>query len=364
MTTEATDQAVEQSGSYADEHAALAELERRSAARAAANDVDDEGDDSDADDDQDPPKKSPKGEAEQHDDDADDEQDQDDDDQEDEDDEKKPDAEPTKALAEIEFAGKKYAVPKGTPAELAAEVQSVGQALHADYTRKTQEVAQRAAVVDQARPQLQQFAQQLSIQQQAMAQFQREMIPDAPRAPAMDLAYANPAEYTLQFAQYQQDMQKHQQALHRYQQLTQMSAFNGQQSQGLTDEARVNVMHAEQHKLLEHHPELADEGKRQAAWQRVAKVAPGYGIDVREVATTADHRVMRLLLAAAELADLKAQQSKAVKKVQAAPPPKTVKPAGAPPERAREGNKDELKKFMRSGKTEADAVRWLNRTRR
>ena len=52
---------------------------------------------------------------------------------------------------EIEFGGQKYKAPKGTPEDLARQVQEFGANLHKDYTRKTQEIAETKKAIEQER---------------------------------------------------------------------------------------------------------------------------------------------------------------------------------------------------------------------
>lgn len=177
----------------------------------------------------------------------------------------------------------------------------------ADYTRKTQEIAEirRAAEARQN-----QYEQAL---QQVVGQLQQDPILNRKKEDWEALKASDPIQYALDWADAQQkhaEMHQHQTRLQQEQQ------------------ARLQERLQEQAgKLVELVPEWGDEAKRKAVRDEIVSYGKSIGIDEREFDNITDARHVRILRDAAKYQALMAKRDEASKKAAKAPP--VQKPNGA-----------------------------------
>lgn len=334
------DRGESQSTEIASVEDAMAELDRREAARAA-----EKGEASEPDDDEE--EAAPSG-----DDDSDDSEESDDAEDSESDTEEQDAA---KEAEEVEFDGKKLAIPKGTPPALVEAVKALGNDLKADYTRKTQEVAQERQQVQQAR---QSVGQQIAHAQQAaqaLAQIAQSVLGEEP---GLDLAQQDPQTYLVQQGLYRQRVQVFNQ-LQQQAQAAQQQALEMQAQQVAENKTR------EQAALFAAMPELKDEAKRAAFAERALKVAEKYSLPKETLfSDSTNHNLFLMLRDLAEYEKLKAQTGSVKQKLAAVQPPKVHKSSAsvAPSEQKAVRSKEAKQQFMKSDRSMKDVERWIRST--
>ncbi|QCI67519.1 hypothetical protein [Phreatobacter stygius] len=166
----------------------------------------------------------------------------------------------------------------------------------ADYTRKTQEVAETRRALDSR-------AGEVSVHHTAVAEaLERALaVVEAyvPTPPSTDLALHDPARYTQEMAIYQAAM-GHVEEITR--QRLQLTAQADQRAQA----DRANFVQGERDRLFAAIPELKDGAKRQAFNQEMIKAVEAYGFSQADYAQIIDHRLIRVLADAARYQKIKA----------------------------------------------------------
>lgn len=257
--------------------------------------------------------------------------------------------------AEVEFDGKKLAIPKGTPPALVEAVKSLGNDLKADYTRKTQEVAQERSQVAQARQHIGQQIAQAQQNAQALAQLAQSVLGEEP---GLDLAQSDPHTYLVQQGLYKQRMQVFNGLQHQAQQAQQQAAEMQAQH---TAENKTR----EQQALFNAMPELKDTGKREAFAQTALKVAERYNLPQSAVfSDSTNHNLFLMLRDLAEFHKIKEQTASAKTKLAAVPPPKVHKSTASAGQTEAKAvrSKDAKQQFMKSGRSMKDVERWIRST--
>lgn len=229
---------------------------------------------------------------------------------------------------EVEFEGKAYKVPKELKEALLRQ---------ADYTRKTQEVAEQRRAVEER-------AQVLEQQQRVMAQTFDKAVEfrEAQKRLAQfeqidwyTLAQNDPTQATQLNIAYQQAQREAQAKYGEWKQAE-------QQTQQLTEQQRQQML-VEAEKELR--ARLPDFGPQVA--QKIARVAKDYGITDQEINAIADPRYVHILHDAMKWRSLQAEKPQAMKKVAEAP--KVIKPKAAQPKQT---NRAALERLRKSGRPE------------
>lgn len=223
-------------------------------------------------------------------------------------------AEAPSEAEEVEFDGKKLAIPKGTPPALVAGVKQLAHDLKADYSRKTQEVAEvRRAVQAQAQAVKQQeevlnqnFQKAVALRgvQDKLSQFEQI---DWQSLAEQDTATAT--KLNLQYQATQREAQKLYAELK--QGYEQQQHLNAQQRQQMLQQGEQEV----RTRIPKFGPELA---------QRISKAAKEYGYRDDEVASTIDPRFVHVVHDAMQWRKLQTEKPKAMQKV--ADAPKAIRP--------------------------------------
>lgn len=231
----------------------------------------------------------------------------------------------------VEFDGKKWELPPGTPPELAEGVKKMADDLKADYTRKSQARAEAESKVRQEAEQLAEFRQiatathqktvELSIMQRHAQQIEAVDFQTLARTDPQH-AIALQAEYT-----------KLQTAISR----------TAAEIQGLAAHERARI---EQDKA----------SKKDALLREAANLIPGYneqinrelleavtecGFTPDEVSGITDPRLLKLINLARLGRQVQQSASKGLKK--AAETPKAIKPQAPPPKKENKSALDRLK---------------------
>ena len=159
-----------------------------------------------------------------------------------------------------------------------------GFQLKSDYTRKTQELAEREQQLGMRVQGVSQQEEQYSQLVDAMKQRLETMIPPEPDWPR--LAESDPIEHTRQRAAWDQ--------LH-----SQMKAVEQEQErleQGRQEKFQQNYqgyMQFQQNKLFEARPELKEPGKAQEFYTTLTQFGVNeYGFSPQDLASVGDHRIM------------------------------------------------------------------------
>lgn len=207
--------------------------------------------------------------------------------------------------------------------ELTAEELKAQRLMQADYTRKTQQVAEeRKAQAAEFSKRLEAFSQREQAVEQnlqmlgaAIQSFDSQVNWDA-------LRQADPSAFLEA----------------REQQAKRLQAFehSRQQIEGLRQARRAEVIAENSQRLMEAMPELLDQAAFKAFGEKVTAAGQTYGFTPQEIAAVEDHRMLQVLSDAAKFRELqsKAGEVKAV----VAKAPQMAKP-GAP----RQGNAEALK---------------------
>jgi hypothetical protein len=223
-------------------------------------------------------------------------------------------AEDPPAVDEVEFDGKKLAIPKGTPPELVESVKSLANDLKADYTRKTQEVAEQRKSIATRSEAIQQQEQMLSANftkaveykalQDRMAQFEN--------IDWQALVDENPAQATKLNLAYQ-GLQK--QAGTMYRELQQAEA----QRQQALSKHQQSLVEAGQRELTKRIPKWSGDVAKS-----VSETALSYGFSQEELSSILDPRIVHAMHDAMQFRKLQASKPAAMQKVAQAP--KVLKP--------------------------------------
>lgn len=241
------------------------------------------------------------------------------------------------AADEVEFDGKKLVIPPGTPPELVASVKSMAADLKADYTRKTQVVAEERKSISTRSEAIQQQETMLSANfskaveykalQDRMAQFEQidwEALVDQDPAQATKL--------NLAF----QGLQRQAGSMYR-----ELQQAEDQRQQALT----------------QHQQSLVEQGQRELTkripkWsgdiaKGVSETALSYGFSQDELSKIIDPRIVHAMHDAMQWQKLQTQKPAALQKVAQAP--KVLKPGASA---ARPANQTALDRLRKHGRVE------------
>lgn len=265
--------------------------------------------------------------------------------------EDKPEPEVT-VKTSIEFDGKTLEIPEGTPPELVEAVSTMAKDLKADYTQKTQAVAEERRAVEAVKQQTVTQSQQLHRTQQALAVMARNLLG---AEPDLALAQQDIGLYTVQKGLWEQRVNQFRSLMQQGEQLTQQ-----QQHQVETDNREYRQKEAQA--LLKAIPDLTKPEKFTAFRAASVEAAGKYGIGPEEVAQITDHRLVLALRDLAEFHKTKAATGELKTKLQNVPP-RTAKPGAASSQTpAVNKNAEALKAFKKSAGTDRDLKRYLAAT--
>ena len=252
----------------------------------------------------------------------------------------------------IEFDGKQVEIPQGTPPELVEVLATKAKELQADYTRKTQAVADDRRQVDAVKQQTVAQASQLQQTQQALAVMAQSLLG---AEPDLSLAQHDPQTYLVQKGLYEQRVGQFRQLME------QGKTLQAQQAQQ-TEEQQQEYRTRESQALLKAIPDLTKPEKFAEFKSQAIGAGEKYGISADEIAQITDHR---LVLALRDLAKYHAQaaQSGELKDKLKNIPPRMGKPGSAAQQTpASQKSADAKREFMKSPRTDRDLRRYLAQT--
>lgn len=258
----------------------------------------------------------------------------------------------------VRLDGQDVEIPRGTPRALVEKVSKLAEDLKADYTRKTQEVAQARSALAESAKANEEMVAQVQRAQQTVLRMAQQMIGEPP---SLELAQSDIQAYTIQKALYEQRVQQ-------LQALNQESGGLTQAQQQRAAKEREQALAEEARKMISVMPALAKPEARDKFLASAVEAAAKSGFSREDVQSVADHRMLHLLgrlidaearLAAQERAG--ASVSAKLKNV----PPKVAKAGAASNDN---GHGDRARKakaqFLRSGRSLADVKRYLSATER
>lgn len=255
---------------------------------------------------------------------------------------------------EVEFAGQTHKLPKGTPEEVARSVQELGQNLHRDYTKKTQEVAEIRKAADAERETAREMLRMTHEHADLMADLRtvQRQIDLISQADLSALSETDPMEAQRKMVQLIQ-LQQAQQRIG-----AQLQTTVGEMTQKRTAAMADSLAKAQ----AELQREIKDWGpqKQQALRQYAANI----GFSDAELSQITDARIVKLLHKAQQYDALQSSKPALTKKV-ASLPPKTLKQTAAGTvQTASKTRADEAMKRLKStGSMEDAAAALLARAR-
>jgi hypothetical protein len=227
-----------------------------------------------------------------------------------------------------------------------------GYSRTADYTRKTQEIAEQRKVVEAERQKIEEaarlrdtYSQRLSVIEQMLSQGEK----------GEDLAVlkeSDPIGYAIKVAE-QAEREKQLSAVRAEQQRI------AQQQQAEHQEKLQAHLQAEAAKLAEAIPEMSDQAKSQAVKTDIRNYAKSIGFTDQELAQVYDSRAVLALYKAAQYDKLVAGKQDATKKVAQAP--KMLKPGSFTPEAKETEAEKRLRVQLKKSGSKSDAARLFER---
>lgn len=201
--------------------------------------------------------------------------------------------------------------------------------LKADYTRKTQALAEERRAAEKAAAEAAQLREQLS------ESLQKWAVPTEPEPNWADLAQKlTPQEFNLRRVQYEQRQRQKEVARAEY--------------HAMQERIRAETVASEREKLFEAIPDWRDEAKFLSAVKKMSDEATAYGFNPEELAGISDHRMIRVLNDAIAYRELQKAKPAIAKKVAEAKP--ALKP-GSKPDKARETDAERQKQRARLKQT-------------
>lgn len=232
-------------------------------------------------------------------------------------------------LVEAEFEGKSYKVPQELKDALLRQ---------ADYTRKTQEVAEQRKAVEERQAALEQQLNLMNAQFEKAVQL-RSMQEKLAQFEALDwnaISEQDPSQAMKLNVAYQKLQREAQEAAYA---LNQSQA----QQQQLTVQQRQQKLQEAQQELFKYIPNFNAE-----VAEKIRKTAHEYGVSDQEINSIVDPRQIRILHDAMQWRAMQAKKPETLKKVTEAP--RVVKPQATPPKPRQ--NQDALDRLKQSGRIE------------
>lgn len=237
---------------------------------------------------------------------------------------------------DLEFDGKKLAIPAGTPPELVAAVKALAADLKGNFTRKTQEVAENRKALEQRTEAIQHQEALLSANFAKAVEFKsvQDRLSQFEQIDWQTLADTDPGQATKLNLAYQ-GLQREAAKLYRDLQ------------SGESQRQKLSAQQLQQ-TLQEGQKELA---KRIPKWnanvaKSISDTAQDYGFSAEELSRVADPRLVHALHDAMQWRKLQADRPNALQKVAQAP--KVIRPGAVQPKT----NNAALDRLKKSGRIE------------
>lgn len=236
----------------------------------------------------------------------------------------------------VEFDGKKWELPQGTPPELAEGVKKMADDLKADYTRKTQSIAEIRKQAEETAKAAQQQAEFVAVSATKVVEL-REVQRQIEQIEAIDfnaLADQDPQQaIRLQAAHTRLIQQREAKQREVFETQQQAQALTAQQRQRALEQAAQELKKA----VPDFTPQMA---------QAIRENTKAYGFTDAELENVTDHRLVLALRDAMAWRQLQAKKPEAMKKVAEAP--KVIKPQAPAPRKENQSAAERLKKTGRA----------------
>ena len=236
----------------------------------------------------------------------------------------------------VEFDGKTWELPKGTPPELAEGVKQMADDLKADYTRKTQSIAEMRRQTEETAKATQQQAELIAVSATKVVEL-REVQRQIEQIEAIDfnaLADQDPQQaIRLQAAHTRLIQQREGKQREVFETQQQAQALTAQERQRALAQAAEHLKKA----VPDFTPSMA---------QAIRENTKAYGFTDAELENVTDHRLVLALKDAMAWRQLQAKKPEAMKKVAEAP--KVIKPQAPAPRRENQSAAERLKKTGRA----------------
>jgi hypothetical protein len=231
----------------------------------------------------------------------------------------------------VEFDGKTWELPPGTPPELAAGVKKMADDLKADYTRKSQSVAELKRNAEESAKAVQQQAEFVAATSTKVVEL-REVQRQIEQIEAIDfnaLAETDPQQaIRLQAA--------HTRLIQAREAKQRVVFETKQQAEALTAQQRQRALEQAAQELKKAVPDFTP-----AMAQAIRENTKAYGFSDAELENVTDHRLVLALRDAMAWRQLQAKKPEAMKKVAEAP--KVIKPQAPMPKRENKSAADRLR---------------------
>jgi hypothetical protein len=236
----------------------------------------------------------------------------------------------------VEFDGKTWELPPGTPPELAEGVKKMADDLKADYTRKTQSIAEMRRQTEETAKATQQQAELIAVSATKVVEL-REVQRQIEQIEAIDfnaLADQDPQQaIRLQAAHTRLIQQREGKQREVFETQQQAQALTAQERQRALAQAAEHLKKA----VPDFTPSMA---------QAIRENTKAYGFTDAELENVTDHRLVLALKDAMAWRQLQAKKPEAMKKVAEAP--KVIKPQAPAPRRENQSAAERLKKTGRA----------------
>lgn len=225
---------------------------------------------------------------------------------------------------------------KATPAQI--QEWREGALRQADYSRKTQELAEQRRGFEEERTRVKTHETHVSqALDRALAVLSRYLPPE----PSRELAFTDPIEFTRQKAIYDGAMADIGSIVSEKSDLETKSKAEAERE---TQAQRQTRLKAEWDALTGHLPQLKDPAKSKALTERLSSALEGYGFDKGTLGQIEDHRMVLVIADAARYREMQARKSQQQDK---------APPVGSPPARrpaaAADGFKEQVRRAQQSG---------------
>lgn len=236
----------------------------------------------------------------------------------------------------VEFDGKKWELPPGTPPELAVGVKKMADEIKADATRKYQSIAEMRRQAEETAKATQQQAELIAVSATKVVEL-REVLRQIEQIEAIDfnaLADQDPQQaIRLQAAHTRLLAQK---------EAKQREVFESQQqAQALTAQERQRALANAAEELKKALPDFTPQMA-----QAIRENTKAYGFTDAELENVTDHRLVLALRDAMAWRQLQAKKPEAMKKVAEAP--RVIKPQAPAPKRENQSALERLRKTGRA----------------
>jgi hypothetical protein len=189
-----------------------------------------------------------------------------------------------------------------------------GYQREADYTQKTQSLAEQRKAWDAEQAQVKQQLTQHFTNAKTLAQLAQNELTAEFQATDWKSLYANdPGRFAAEQQRFAMRNTQIQNALQQVEQAQQAHIAEAQKQQH-------QIALAERDKMLEHFPEWREPARFQAARTEMSSYAQQLGFTDADLNGITDHRVIRALHDASQASKIHAQKSQALKMVRTAPP--------------------------------------------